>query len=104
MGFPAAGMAAEMKTATATLSEYLSMAGARLCPPKLWPTRTAFSPGGRAATASSSGRLYSSNERTSSMHAALAPHAAMSSAVTRWPADSRMVATMYQHHAPWHTP
>ena len=77
MGFPRAGMAADAKTATATLSGHLSMASARLCPPKLCPTRTTCSPGGSAATVSSSGRLYSSKDATSSARAGLAPHAAM---------------------------
>ena len=46
MGRPATGMGAETKMATATFSGWASMASARLCPPKLCPTRTTFSLGG----------------------------------------------------------
>jgi hypothetical protein len=54
IGVPPAGMVAVTNTATVTFSGYLSMASARLCPPKLWATRTAFWPSGSAATAPSS--------------------------------------------------
>uniref|UniRef100_A0A0E0JTD8 Uncharacterized protein n=1 Tax=Oryza punctata TaxID=4537 RepID=A0A0E0JTD8_ORYPU len=104
MCLPTHGIAAATNTAAATLSGNLSMASARLRPPWLCPTRTSRSPAGAAATASSSGREYSSKVPTSSTRAGCAPDAAMSSAVARCPAARSAATTLYQHHAPWQRP
>ena len=98
------GIKAAMKTPTATFSGYLSMASAIFNPPRLCPTSTTFSFGGREAKNSNKGSVYSYMVWTSWIAFLLMPEAARSRAVTRWPADSSRGLSLYQLQAPWHAP
>ena len=93
-----------MKTPTATFSGYLSMASARFNPPRLCPTSTTFSLGGREAKKSNKGSVYSYTVWTSWIAFMLMPEAAGSRAVTRWPADPSRGLSLYQLQGLWYTP
>ena len=98
------GMAAVTKMATDTFSGNLSMAMEMPSPPRLWPTRTTLSSEGNTSMKLNNGSKYSVSDANDSGCVWLIPAAAMSSAVTLWPAVCKKVMTLYHDQAPRHAP